>query len=228
MYIFEGHSDFGIVQAVVVGTAAANVGLTALHAAKMGALQREFSARLESDQQKIAFIKYIALRMESIADRLGKNGKYRPGTDEFEKAMAIALKNDMNYKGNCDTDIYYPLAPGEDPKKPRKVWASITRGYVTIPQGSPQNIPPDVGPIWATGCKNAIDQGRMAYISRYKGERKHNYFKIFKEDMGTRDIFLRAATGIIMVLFLIIITKVQRAVLKEQVPAKKKKKKPTQ
>tara|TARA_B100000925_G_C21894895_1_gene424538 strand:+ start:121 stop:816 length:696 start_codon:yes stop_codon:yes gene_type:complete len=229
MYSFEGYNSDGLGVAAapvaVIGTAVANVGVTAYHAAKISKLQKGFQEKLENDQQKINYIKYVLARMESIAMRLGSNGVYRPGTPEFENALKQTLKSDMNYRGNCNADIYWPLKKGETPGKPRQVWATIDRtGY--IKPGA--QVPPDVGPIWATGCKNAIDAGAQEYIKRFKGERKHQHFKIFKEDLGTMDVFLRAATGIFMVIMLVIVTKVQRAVLREQAPPKikKRKKKP--
>lgn len=225
MYCFNEYDHIGLGLApnvAIVGTAVANVAVTAYHAAKVSALQQGFQAKLESDEEKKNYIKYLVVRIQSVAQRLGQNGVYRPGTEAFEGAIKIAMARDMNYKGNCNADIYYPLTKDDVPGKPRKIWATIDRtGYVK--PGSP--VPPDVGPIWATGCKNADDQARMAYIDRLKGERKHSHFKIFKEDIGSLNLLLRAGTGIFMVIIMIIIIKVQRAVVAEQAPPKRKRKK---
>jgi hypothetical protein len=229
MYTFHGHKGFGFTAPVtVVGTAIANVGVNAHHAVKVSKMQQKFSKRLESDQEKMAYLKLVILRVQSIAERLAKGGKYRPGTPEFEKILGVALKNDMAYKGLCNADIYYPL--GNDPKgSPRAIWASISRGGYVTP-GTP--VPPDVGPIWATGCKNADDRARMAYVQRFKGRRKHKHFRTHKEDIGTMDLFLRAGTGILMVAMLFLVTRIQKAVISEQAPPKrkrrKKKKKPAE
>jgi hypothetical protein len=220
MYIYTGLGQ-GLGQgAAMVGTAIVNVGVQAHHAVKVGQLQRKFSSKLENDEEKKQYIKYIAQRINSVATRLGKNGRFRAGTPEYEEALTKVLSSDMTYRGNCNADIYYPMTTKDAIGKPRKVWASISRSGFVKP-GTP--VPRDIGPIWATGCKNAHDAGRMAYIQRFKGEKKHSFFKTHKEDLGSMNLLLRAATGIFMVIALVIVTRVQKAVIKEQAPPKRRK-----
>ena len=220
MYTFQNNFGFLPPQAIVVGTAVANVGIEAHHAAKVAKLQDKFTARLESDEEKKAYINYVVARLESVAVRLAKGGVYRPGTAEFDKVLGQVVKQDMNYKGLCNADIYWPKTTQDKEGAPRKIWASISRTGFVAPGA---DVPPDVGPVWATGCKNAHDQASMAWIARYKGERKHRHFKIFKEDIGSMDLFLRAGTGIFMIAMLLLVTRVQKAVIKEQAPPPRKK-----
>ena len=219
MYVYQkdglGQAAYAV---TVVGTAVANVAINADHMIKVSALQKKFAGKLESDQQKMDYIKILLLRIQSLSTRLAKGGRYRPGTKGFEVLLGRALKNDMKYKGYCNADIYYPYN-GESGA--RKVWASITRsGHVISGK-----VPKDVGPLWASRCKNAEDAARMAYITKFKGQRKHRIFKTHKEDLGTMDLFLRFGTGLFLVMVMIMAIKVQRAVIKEQEPMFKKKKK---
>jgi len=70
MYSFEGYNSDGLGVAAapvaVIGTAVANVGVTAYHAAKISKLQKGFQEKLENDQQKINYInacfKFLFLR----------------------------------------------------------------------------------------------------------------------------------------------------------------------
>jgi len=217
MYVYH-HGGFGqAVAATVVGTAIANVVINAGHMLKVGALQKKFGGKLESDQQKMDYLKIILLRLQSLSTRLAKGGRYRPGTKGFEVLLGRAIKNDMKYKGYCNADIYFPFVAGAPPK----VWASFTRaGHV-----SAGAVPRDAGALWAGRCKNAEDEARMAYIKRFKGRRKHSIFKAFKEDLGTMDLFLRFGLGAFLVAVMVMAIKVQRAVIKEQKPQLKKKKK---
>jgi hypothetical protein len=205
----------------MVVTAAANVAVSAHHAVKVGEMQKRFGKKLDSDEAKKQYIKFIIERFQSLGTRLAKGGRYRPGTDAFELILKKALLDDMNYHGYCKTDIFVPHTPGDKPKATRTVYASIDRiGHV-----SRGKVPPDVGPIWATGCKNADDFFRMAYIEGIKGKRKHRFFKFFKEDIGTMDLFLRFGTGLLLAIVMLAMIKIQRAVVAEQVPLPRKKRK---
>jgi len=205
----------------MIATSVGKVAVTAHHAVKVGKMQKKFGKKLDSDERKKEYINFIIERFQSIGTRIAKGGKYRPGTKAFELVLKKALLDDMNYKGYCNTDIFVPHAEGDVPKATRQIYASIDRtGHVSRGQ-----VPPDVGPVWATGCKNADDFFRMAYIDRFKGERKHGFFKLFKEDIGTMDLFLRFGVGLLMAIVMVAMIKVQRAVVIEQAPPKRKKKK---
>jgi len=196
----------------VVGTAVANVAINADHIIKVGKIQSKQQQVLDTDAAKMDYIKTVILRVRSLGPRLARGGKYRPGTKAFEVILAKALKNDMSYKGYCNADIYVPFGPNDTPGNPRGVWASITRGG-QVKSGS---VPRDVGPIWATGCKNAEDDARMAWIKKFKGERKFSFLRAHKEDIGTMNLALRFGTGLFMAAALLLLIKVQRAVVKEQ------------
>jgi len=202
------YHTFGQTGIAIVGTAVAQVGIDAYHAVKTSKLQRGFQKKLDTDAARVDYIKSIVLRFKSLGLRLATGGRYRPGTKEFETILAKALTKDMNYKGLCNANIYVPGT-----KVPRDVWASISRGGYIKP---PTTLPPDVGPIWAGGCKNAQDEFRMIFIKKFKGTRKFEHFKVHKEDIGTINLFMKFGMALIILVVLLMMLKIQRAVIKEQ------------
>lgn len=223
-YIHKDLGELGSVGAGLVVTAVANVGVNAYHAAKMSKMQQRFQKRLETDQEKMDWFRLLLARFKSVANRLATVGQV-PGTPAFETHLKKALKADMDYGGKCNVNMYMPVTKDDVIGQPRKSFAKITRtGFVT--EGS---VPKDVGPIWANGCKAALDEARIAYIKRFKGQKQFEHLRAHKEDIGTLDLALKFGTGFFLLIMMIFIMKVQGAVIEEQAPPprrKKKKKKP--
>jgi len=206
------YTPFGQVGVTVIATAAANAAVNIQHAVAVKALQDKFAGKLESDAAKMAYLKLLIIRFRSLGVRLARTTRARPGTKEFDILLRHALKHDMNYKGGCDVDIYIPFRPGDVMGKPRPVWGSISgRGFVT---GG--NVPRDVGPIWASGCKGAHDEFKTAYIVGLKGKRRFTFLKSSKEDIGTMGLFLKFGSGLLLAMVLLTMVKIQKAVVKKQ------------
>jgi hypothetical protein len=219
-YVRFGQAGYGI---TVVGTAAANAAINVHHALKVSKMQERFQKQLETDAQKIEYTKAIAARFRDVGLRAAKTGKYQPGTKQFEDFLKKILANDMVYKGYCNADIFVPMREYDQPNQPRPIFASISRsGHV-----SAGAVPRDVGPVWAAKCKMAEDEFRMAILKRVKGERKFQFLKVFKTDIAVKDLALRFGIGLVLVVAMLLLVKMQKALITEQeiLLGKKKKKK---
>lgn len=196
-----------------VATAAANAGVSIYHAAKVDKLQKGFQQKLDADDIAMNFVRAMLARFRSVGTRLAQTTTARPGTSDFEKLLTISTKEDMNYAGNCNTAIYQPRSPEDKPGTPRQIWAKIDRsGHIT----QPNPLPPDVGIIWAAGCKNAQDEFRTTWVQNYKGDRRYAHVRDTKFDIKTLNVFLKFGGGLILVVALLIMIKLQRAVIAEQ------------
>lgn len=220
VYIHRDLGELGTAGAGLVVAAAANVAVNAHHAAKMARMQKRFTRNLESDQEKMDWFKLLLERFKSVAIRLATVGQ-RPGTLEFEKWLRKALKDDMDYKGHCNIDMYMPMKPGDTLGKPREIFATINKnGYM-----EKGKAPKEVGLIWAHGCKGAMDEARMAFIKRYKGQKEFEHLREHKEDLGTMNLALKFGTGFFLLIMMLILSKVQSAVVRAQAPPPRKKRK---
>lgn len=206
-------SNFGQAEAVVAaGTAAANAGVNAYNAAKLSKIQREQDQKLENDEIAMTYVRNLVYRLETLATRIAATTDIRPGTSEFENALKKVVASDMDYRGNCNASIYVPPIPNGRPG-PRAVWGKInSTGYLE----QPSLLAPDVGPIWATGCKNAIDKAKIAFINQAKGSKKFDYIKTTKSDTGTIELFIKFGSGLFFVIVMLVSMKLQSAVIKEQ------------
>jgi len=204
-----GQTGVGI---VAVGSAAANAAINVHHALKVSKLQKKFQTHLDKDAVNIDYIRNIILRLNSLGNRLARTSRIQPGTKGFEAYLKKILIKDMIYKGFCNADVYTPFGPGDRPGKPRTIIGKFTRaGHVES-----SILPRDTGPIWATGCKNAQDSFRVAFIDAFKGKRQFKRLKAHKEDIGVTDLFLRFGTGLFMAVVLLLAIKMQRKVIKHQ------------
>jgi len=208
----------------LIGSAVTNVALTAGHAVKMNKMQQGFQKKLDNDAARMDYIRLMVARFKSLGTRLARTTRHRPGTPEFNLLLKKALINDMFYRSYCNADIYWPMGKEDAFGKPRKVWGSINRsGFVK----KPTQLPRDVGPIWASGCKNGHDEFSIAYANKFKGDRRFQHLKTHKIDVGTMNLLLRVGSGLFLMIVAILMIKIQRAVIREQTPfvaAKKKSK----
>ena len=184
--------------------AASNVAVTAYHAHKVSKMQRKFQKHLERDAANIDYMKNIVTYFTSAGNRVAVVSGFEPGTSQFEFALMKALKKEMNYKGNCVADIYVPPNATDIFNTP--VWARVTRsGYVEGP------VPRDVGPIWATGCKNAQSEFRINYIKAIKSRRRFETGKIFREKLATSEIISKFVIGSLLIMMMVTVIKLQLA-----------------
>ena len=200
-------SNFGAINvaAGAAGAAITNAAINVGHAMSMDKLQQRFQRQLKDDQSKIDYIKNLVLRLQSLGTRLAHNRNVYPGTPEFDALLRKALINEMNYRGKCNADIYTPMTSSDALGKPRAVIGRFfNTGYLEN-----SNLPKDVGPIWATGCKNAEDAFRTARIKFLRGQSKFNVLKAQKEDIGTLKLALKFGTGLFMSVLLLIAVKAQ-------------------
>lgn len=207
-------SNFGQGEAIaLVGTAAANAGVNAYHAAKVGKIQRQQERKLEDDEIAMTYIRNLVYRLETLGTRLSRTSGIRPGTPEFEALLKEAMSSDMDYQGLCNASIYIPPNATSKRGEPRTVWGKINRtGFLEQPSA----LAPDVGPIWATGCKNAQDKFRIAFLENFKGGQKFRHIKTTKSDIGTMEIFIKFGTGLFLLIVLLMSMKMQSAVIREQ------------
>lgn len=212
-------NNFGQAEGLVaVATAAANVGVNAYHAAKTDKIVQAFENKLRDDEAAMAYIRNLVLRFEGLGTRLARTSGIRAGTPEFENLLRKSMINDMQYHGNCNADIFVPPTARDRPGVPRALWGKINRsGFLE----QPSVIPPDVGPIWATGCKNAQDQFRIAQAQQIKGKSRFEYLLGSKAGIGQWDIIARIGSGLFLLIFAILMLKYQGAVIHEQKKAKK-------
>ncbi|RJR10585.1 hypothetical protein C4588_03020 [Candidatus Parcubacteria bacterium] len=197
----------------LVGVAAANAGVNAYHAVQVSKIQQQQQKKLENDEIAMTYIRNLIYRLETQAIRLARTSTIRPGTPEFEALLQKALKSDMLYKGNCNASIYVPPTTSSKAGDPRSIWGKISRsGFLE----QPSTLPPDVGPIWATGCKNALEKAKIAYVDAYKEGKQFEYIKTSKSDIGTLQIFAAFGGGLLLLVVLLTSMKLQTAVIKEQ------------
>jgi hypothetical protein len=197
----------------LVGVAAANAGINAAHAAKVSKIQKRQGSKLDADELAMTYVRNLVHRIETLGTRLARTSGRRPGTAEFEELLKEALSSDMNYQGNCNADIYVPPTSTSKVGEPRTIWGKINRtGFLE----QPSRLPPDVGPIWATGCKNAQDKFRIASIEAFKGTQKFKHIKTTKSDIGTVGLFVTFGAGLFLLIVFIMSIKMQTAVIKEQ------------
>lgn len=195
-------------------TAAANVAISADHAAKVSKLQQKFQGRLDQDEIDMDFVRALLARFRSAGTRLATTTKFQPGTADFDKLLSLSMKEDMTYRGNCNVIIFEPRkAQDKAATSSRPVWAEINR------QGSikqPNRLAGDIGIIWANGCKNAHDEFRTTWISNLKESRRYSALSTHKFDAKTLDLFWKFGTGILLAIVFLIVIKFQRAVISEQ------------
>jgi len=207
----------------LVGVAAANAGINAYHAVKVGKIQRQQEHKLEADEIAMLYIRNLIYRLESLGTRLARTSGIRPGTPEFEGLLKKALISDMVYQGNCNADIFIPPTSTSKAGEPRSIWGKINRtGFLEQPSA----LPPDVGPIWATGCKNAQDKFRIASIEAFKGAQKFSHIKTTKSDIGTIGLFVTYGAGLFLLVVFLLSIKMQTAVIREQRRADRAARKP--
>lgn len=212
-------SNFGQEAFTMVATAAANAGVNAYHAAKVGKLQQKFDKKLDQDELQMAYIRNLILRFETLGTRLARTSRIHPGTPEFEELLKEALKSDMNYKGHCNADIYVPPTATSKAGEPREVWGKINRsGHLE----QPSHLPPDVGPIWSSGCKNAQDKFKIAFVDAFKEEKQFRRVKTSKTDIGSMGLLFTYGAGLFLLVVFILSIKMQSAVIRAQKKAKKR------
>lgn len=207
-------SNLGQAEAIaLVGVAAANAGINAAHAAKVSKIQKKQEGKLDADELAMTYIRNLVHRIETLGTRLARTSGRRPGTPEFEELLKEALASDMNYQGNCNADIYIPPTSTSKAGEPRSIWGKINRtGFLE----QPSVLPPDVGPLWATGCKNAQDKFRIASIEAFKGSQKFKHIKTTKSDIGAVGLFVTFGAGLFLLVVFLLSIKMQTAVIKEQ------------
>lgn len=207
-------NNLGQAEAVtLVGIAAANAAINTAHAAKVSKIQKKQEGKLEADELAMTYIRNLVHRVETLGTRLARTSGIRPGTPQFEELLKEALVSDMVYHGNCNADIYIPPTASSKTGEPRTIWGKINRtGFLEQPSG----LPADVGPIWATGCKNAQDKFRIASIKAFKGAQKFKHIKTTKSDIGTVGLFVTFGAGLFLLIVFILSIKMQSAVIKEQ------------
>ena len=197
----------------LVGVAAANAGINAAHAAKVSKIQKKQESKLEADELAMLYVRNLVYRIETLGTRLARTSGIRPGTPAFEELLREALISDMAYQGNCNADIFIPPTATSKAGEPRAIWGKINRtGFLEQPSG----LPPDVGPIWAIGCKNAQDKFRIASIEAFKGAHQFKHIKTTKSDIGTVGLFVTFGAGLFLLIAFILSIKMQSAVIKEQ------------
>ena len=210
---------------VEILSSAADIGLQYFNLKQVKKLQVSFQRRLDTDAEKIDYINNMVSRLTSEAIRFAEAGRVQPGIPEFDKTLALLVKNDIIYRGNCNADI---LAPVQNDKEPRKVWASISRSGSIKP---PTQLTPEVGVIWAGGCKEAEYQARIAYNKGIKTGLMFKAKTVLLGDLSALDIFMRVGGGLLLVVGFILLLKTQNVVIEEEKSFKftrKKKVKPGQ
>ena len=215
----QQRSNLGQAAVAMVGVAAANAAVNVHNAVQIGKIQKQQEKHLESDAAQMTYIRNLVFRLETLGTRLAKTSGIRPGTPEFEDLLRKAMSPDMTYQGNCNADIYVPPTATDKPGESRAIWGKINRtGFLE----QPSSLPPDVGPLWATGCKNAQDKFKISAITALKESRKFKHIKETKSDIGMTNLFVTFGAGLFLIIVFLLSIKTQSAVIRAQRPKKSK------
>ena len=203
-----------IATAVLVTTALIGVGDKAYDVYKTGKMARRFRKKLTRHAANIDYMKNVVNFFRISGNRLAVLSGIEPGTQKFEFALMKMLRTDMNYKGNCNVDVYAPIEGTSMPNT--AIWASVTRsgyvgGSVSSGDGVTKATTVDVGPIWATGCKNAQSEFRINYLRSFKATRRFETKKIFEEKVATADLISKFVIGSLLIMMLATTIKIQLA-----------------
>ena len=193
---------FGQVESLpgAVANTAINTAVALTNAGKVSSLQKNFTSKLEQDAAILDYITNMVLRLKASGKNLVASGVAQPGTAAFEKQLQQKLLNYLVYRGDCNASIYVAPRPEDIPNQPRPILAvCLNTGSV---QGS-TNVPPEVGVVWATGCRNAQDEFRVDYINKWKDTRKFTMQTLLTGDLGSLGIFLKYGLSLFLVMLLI-------------------------
>ena len=211
--------------AIAVGQIALSAGDLAVEYAnskKLANLQANFKRILDSDAAKIDYANDLAQRIQIAATTLAHSGQIQPGTPLFDQYLGLIVKPDMQYNGNCNVGFYQPAAPYDQTNAPKSLWITIDRNGFVQPSG---NAPPDVGSIWSSGCQEAENQAGIEYVNALKGTQisgglwtgiRGKIQQLTRSDVGTVDLFMRIGLGVFVIAGLILVLKVQGALIEEQ------------
>lgn len=198
-YIYSGLGQAGM----MITSAAINAALDVYSAKKLGKMAERFGKQLESDAIKMEYITYVVSRLRSLCEMLVATTDTDPHSLAFEAMLREGMSDYIQYKGNCNCTLLDP-----NTKKPV---ATLTKdGRVLDGPG----IPPEVGLIWATGCKNALDFARATNIREIKDEDRFQKSLQQTQNLGTRDLYYRYVLGGLVVSFLVLVLAMQRKVIK--------------
>jgi len=208
--------SYGQTEIIQVAVAAGNLAIDYSNGKKLASLQRSFQRQLDSDAAKIDYTKDIVQRFKIAAQTLAHTGRISPDNSLFDKYLSLIVKDDMQYSGGCNVALYQPAQSYKTP------WITINNIGALQPY---TNAPPDVGSIWVAGCHEAKDLANVDYIQVLKGQSiagglwtglRGRIQQITRADIGAIDLFMRIGMGIFIIVSLVLILKVQSALIEEQ------------
>lgn len=190
---------------MLITSAAINSALDVYSARKFGKMQAKFEKQLASDAVKMEYVRFLVDRFRTLNEMLISTTDADPHSIAYQAMLKQGMADYMKYEGDCKTTILDPTT--------KKAVVTITKdGRVENSVG----MPPEVGIIWATGCKNAIDFARASAIQENKDETRFNIIRKQTEDIGTKDLLVRFGLGLLVFAAVIIAIRMQRKVIKSK------------
>ena len=182
-----------------------DVGVSFYHQTKVNRMQKRFQRNLDRDAANIDYMRNMIAHFKNTGNRLLVTHNAEPGRSNFDSALKKALSKDMNYRGNCAAEIFRP-ADAKDLFK-NHIWATVTGGGYVVTPGMTR----DIGPIWATGCKNAYSEFRSNFIKKVKSGRKFTTLVYSKDILASSELIYKFVAGGLLIIMMGVVLKLQLA-----------------
>jgi len=194
----------------MIGTAVINSALDVYSAKKMGKVQSKFEQQLASDAIKMEYVRYLVDRFRTLCEMVVATTDVDPSSVAFQAMLKDGMAGFMKYEGNCRCTL-------QDPTTKEPIGTFLRDGSIQDNRG----MPPETGLIWATGCKNALDFSRIAFLQEHKEEARFQTVKKQTIDLGNREVIARFALGGAILFTVLLVIKMQRRLLKAKTKVSK-------
>lgn len=202
--------NFGQVP-VVVTTGIVNSALDVWSARKLGKIQARFVKQLEADNIKMEYVQFLVDRFHLLCEMIVSTTDVDPSSLAFQAMLKEGMAGYAKYDGNCRCSIKDPITK------------EIIGEYYRDGRVEKTSMPRETGVIWATGCKNALDAARVAFLREDKDEDRFSVVKKQTVSIGNRDTLIRYGLWMSIILSVLLALKMQFRVIKSSTPKKKKK-----
>lgn len=149
------------------------------------------------------YINYLVARFRVLCEMLVATTEVDPSSVAFQAMLKDGMAGLMKYEGNCRCII-------QDPVTREAVGTYLRDGSIQDNRG----MPPETGLIWSTGCKNALDFSRVAFLQEDKEDVRFATIKSQAIDIGNREVVSRFVLWGAIIFSVLLAIKMQRRVLK--------------
>jgi|GEM_PF-3487414 len=194
----------------VVASGVVNSALDVYSARKLGKMQARFVRQLASDSVKMEYVQFLVDRFRILCEMIVSTTDVDPSSLGFQAMLKEGMAAYAKYDGNCKGSI-------KDPTTKQVIGDYFRDGRVEN-----TTMPKETGLIWSTGCKNALDAARIAYLREDKDEDRFAVVRDQMTQLGNRDTLVRFALWGGIIFSVLIALKMQFRVIKATSPHKKK------